>query len=35
MTEREQWIIDELKNGTPVYAESQDLMRKFRKRFFS
>lgn len=34
LTEREQWIVDELKKGTPVYIESQPLIRAFSKHFF-
>ena len=32
--EREKWIIEELKKGTPVYVESQDLINKFIKDFY-
>lgn len=34
LTEREQWIVDELKKGTPVYVESQDLIKRFSKYFY-
>ncbi len=34
LNEREQWIIDELKKGTPVYVESQDLIKRFSKCFY-
>ncbi len=34
LTEREQWIINELNKGTPVYVESQDLIKKFSKDFY-
>lgn len=34
LTEREQWIVDELKKGTPVYVESQDLIKRFSKDFY-
>lgn len=34
LTEREQWIVDELRKGTPVYVESQDLIKRFSKDFY-
>ena len=33
-TEREQWVVDELRKGTPVYVESKTLIRMFSVRFF-
>lgn len=34
LTEREQWIIDELRKGTPVYVESTALIKRFSKDFY-
>ncbi|MEK6878523.1 MAG: hypothetical protein AABY22_02895 [Nanoarchaeota archaeon] len=34
LTDREQWIVDELKKGTAVYVESKTLMLKFSTTFF-
>ncbi len=34
LNDREQWIIDELRKGTPVYVESKTLIRKFSIKFF-
>lgn len=33
VTEREKWVIDELKKGSAVYVENEDLIRSFRVVF--
>ena len=34
LNKQEQWIVDELKKGTAVYVENQNLIKEFRKEFY-